>query len=297
MDSELRAPANVTASEQPRAAGEAPAIAPAAPVEDMEPPPAIAPPAPVEGMHMEAIECHCPLCMDFMFDPVTAECGQHNFCKSCYQRLFKEAPPWKCPCCRERLTDRHLGTNLLLATLLQYSFPAEYVAARQRHLPPVAIPALVPAPAPAPGEVMELSSDTLSDDSDDSDDADNDQPPPAPPAVPLGNANDSGVAAAAEELFQGAPGEEPPAPPESPGLGQVRRAASAWLSGAPLAGMLEPRAFHPNVVLQNRRRPRADSDSSDEELRALRRDHPQYSRRQLRQLRAAIQQNQRRRLA
>ena len=74
---------------------------------------------------------------------------------------------------------------------------------------------------------------------------------------PLGNANDPGVAAAAEELFQAAP----------------------------------------VVILQNRRRRPRDSDSSDEELNALRRDYPSYSRTALRQLRAAIQRNQRRRLA
>ena len=178
---------------------------------------------------MQASECHCPLCLDFIFDPVTAECGQHNFCKSCYRKLFNQPSPWKCPCCRERLTDRNLGTNLLLATLLQAHFPVAYADARRRHLP----------------AAVDLTEDETTDD---------DQPP-------LGNANDPGVAAAAEELFQAAP--------ES----------------------------RPNVILQNRRRRPRDSDSSDEELNALRRDYPSYSRTALRQLRAAIQRNQRRRLA
>ena len=349
--------------------------------------PAPAPPSPVGAMNAD--ECICPICRDFIFDPVTAECGQHNFCKSCYQQLFKNGSPWKCPCCRERLTDPKQGTNLLLATLLQAHFPNEYAAARQRHLPP-------PVAEPSDPE-------TDDDESDESEEEGYYAPPADPPlnelGMPLdheagefvlGDANDPGVAAAAEELFQGAPGEEPPVPPaplplagmvislrteqyringyndESEArLREVRRFCEEHgatirpmlseevthcvvpsldgLSGTYCALItdngrrqlvsedqirqrvaqpfhplqsgnhpqpLEPRAFHPNVILRNGlRRTREDSNSNGEQrnqrprldqqeqqLQNLIHDHPEYSPEAMAQLVSDIQRNQSQRL-
>ena len=333
---------------------------------------------------MQSSECHCPICLAFIFEPTTTECGQHNFCVSCLEDYFVRTDrPWKCPVCRFPQTTRRVRPNLLLAALMQERFPDEYAAARQRHLPPVVAesmqpPAAVDPPAAVAAPEVQPSSDSGSDSESDSDD---DQPPPDPiPLIDdLGDANDPGVAAVAEELFQGAPGEEPAAPlagmvisvrealfranargrsqndahlrhlytyirehgattrstlarevthvlvPSFDGLetsfidwltqnnrillteNMLRQRVGALALPAPpgsLAPMLEPRAIHPrrvsvdvhgrpNVILENRRRARDDVA----ELDALRREFPGYSRHSLRQLRAAIQRNQRRRLS
>ncbi|XP_074873240.1 E3 ubiquitin-protein ligase TRIM7-like isoform X2 [Carettochelys insculpta] len=66
-------------------------------------------------------ELTCPVCLDYLRDPVTvAECG-HNFCRACVARCWEEAPPrLGCPQCREPPPPhRLLRPNRPLANIVE----------------------------------------------------------------------------------------------------------------------------------------------------------------------------------
>ncbi|XP_077003476.1 tripartite motif-containing protein 75-like [Tamandua tetradactyla] len=59
----------------------------------------------------------CPICLDFLTDPVTIECG-HNFCHSCIQQTWEniqDRPP--CPVCRHQCQDWHFRSNAQLGKM------------------------------------------------------------------------------------------------------------------------------------------------------------------------------------
>ncbi|XP_059529045.1 tripartite motif-containing protein 60-like [Myotis daubentonii] len=56
----------------------------------------------------------CPICLDYLRDPVTTECG-HNFCSSCiHQRWEGLQGTFPCPVCLHHCPDRSLKRNTQL---------------------------------------------------------------------------------------------------------------------------------------------------------------------------------------
>ncbi|XP_004685275.1 PREDICTED: tripartite motif-containing protein 60 [Condylura cristata] len=63
-------------------------------------------------------EVRCPICLDFLTDPVTIPCG-HNFCRSCIQQCWKDLPGrFPCPVCRHPQQERHFSPNSQLARMI-----------------------------------------------------------------------------------------------------------------------------------------------------------------------------------
>ncbi|XP_004685273.1 PREDICTED: putative tripartite motif-containing protein 75 [Condylura cristata] len=63
-------------------------------------------------------EVRCPVCLDFLTDPVTIPCG-HNFCRSCIQQCWKDLPGrFPCPVCRHPQQERHFSPNSQLARMI-----------------------------------------------------------------------------------------------------------------------------------------------------------------------------------
>ncbi|XP_006082057.1 tripartite motif-containing protein 60-like [Myotis lucifugus] len=59
-------------------------------------------------------EASCPICLDYLRDPVTTECG-HNFCSSCiHQRWEGLQDTFPCPVCLHHCRDRSLMKNIQL---------------------------------------------------------------------------------------------------------------------------------------------------------------------------------------
>ncbi|XP_036169282.1 tripartite motif-containing protein 60-like [Myotis myotis] len=59
-------------------------------------------------------EASCPICLDYLTDPVTTECG-HNFCPSCiHQRWEGLQGTIPCPVCLHHCPDRSLMKNMQL---------------------------------------------------------------------------------------------------------------------------------------------------------------------------------------
>uniref|UniRef100_A0A8D1BTJ0 E3 ubiquitin-protein ligase TRIM68 n=1 Tax=Sus scrofa TaxID=9823 RepID=A0A8D1BTJ0_PIG len=74
---------------------------------------------------MEAVveEVACPICMTFLKEPVSIDCG-HSFCHSCLSGLWEvpgEAPNWgySCPLCRAPVQPRNLRPNWQLANVAE----------------------------------------------------------------------------------------------------------------------------------------------------------------------------------
>ncbi|XP_010966851.2 tripartite motif-containing protein 60 [Camelus bactrianus] len=64
-------------------------------------------------------ESSCPICLDYLKDPVTINCG-HNFCRSCISRTWKGlGAPAHCPVCRVCFQDRNIRSNSQLSHLTE----------------------------------------------------------------------------------------------------------------------------------------------------------------------------------
>ncbi|KAM5307286.1 tripartite motif-containing protein 60-like [Glossophaga mutica] len=59
-------------------------------------------------------EASCPLCLDYLKDPVTTSCG-HNFCRSCIQLRWEDLQDiFPCPVCLYHCPDRNFKKNTQL---------------------------------------------------------------------------------------------------------------------------------------------------------------------------------------
>lgn len=59
-------------------------------------------------------EASCPLCLDYLRDPVTTECG-HNFCRSCIRQRWEDLQDiFPCPICLHHCPDRNFKKNTQL---------------------------------------------------------------------------------------------------------------------------------------------------------------------------------------
>uniref|UniRef100_A0AC11EE16 Tripartite motif containing 68 n=1 Tax=Ovis aries TaxID=9940 RepID=A0AC11EE16_SHEEP len=74
---------------------------------------------------MEAVveEVACPICMTFLKEPVSIDCG-HSFCHSCLSGLWEvpgESQNWgySCPLCRAPIQPRNLRPNWQLANVVE----------------------------------------------------------------------------------------------------------------------------------------------------------------------------------
>ncbi|XP_059537158.1 tripartite motif-containing protein 60-like [Myotis daubentonii] len=64
-------------------------------------------------------EASCPICLDYLRDPVTTECG-HNFCPFCiYQRWEGLQGTFPCPVCLHHCPDRSLEKNTQLCYMTE----------------------------------------------------------------------------------------------------------------------------------------------------------------------------------
>ncbi|XP_002927329.1 putative tripartite motif-containing protein 75 [Ailuropoda melanoleuca] len=72
-------------------------------------------PAALAGLQAEA---NCPVCLDYLRDPVTTECG-HNFCRCCIQQSWADLEDrFPCPVCRHSCRERHLRSNTQLGRMI-----------------------------------------------------------------------------------------------------------------------------------------------------------------------------------
>uniref|UniRef100_A0A8C4MVC4 Tripartite motif containing 61 n=1 Tax=Equus asinus asinus TaxID=83772 RepID=A0A8C4MVC4_EQUAS len=61
----------------------------------------------------------CPICLDYLKDPVTISCG-HNFCLSCINMFWKDLnDTFPCPFCRFCCPERKFTSNLQLGNLTE----------------------------------------------------------------------------------------------------------------------------------------------------------------------------------
>ncbi|XP_023608630.1 putative tripartite motif-containing protein 75 [Myotis lucifugus] len=64
-------------------------------------------------------EANCPICLDYLRDPVTIECG-HTFCPSCiHQRWEGLQDTFPCPVCLHHCPDRKLKRNTQLCHMIE----------------------------------------------------------------------------------------------------------------------------------------------------------------------------------
>lgn len=68
-------------------------------------------------------EVACPICMTFLREPVSIDCG-HSFCQSCLSGLWEvpgESQNWgyTCPLCRAPVQPRNLRPNWQLASVVE----------------------------------------------------------------------------------------------------------------------------------------------------------------------------------
>nr|XP_042703655.1 tripartite motif-containing protein 6-like [Chrysemys picta bellii] len=73
--------------------------------------------APVQGIQEET---KCPICLEYLTDPVTMDCG-HNFCQGCisnYCDKWEEYGPLECPVCRHWIQKGNLRHNWQLGNIV-----------------------------------------------------------------------------------------------------------------------------------------------------------------------------------
>nr|XP_019600185.1 PREDICTED: putative tripartite motif-containing protein 75 [Rhinolophus sinicus] len=59
-------------------------------------------------------EARCPICLDYLRDPITIECG-HNFCHSCIHQRWEDLQDiFPCPVCLHHCSDRNFKRNIQL---------------------------------------------------------------------------------------------------------------------------------------------------------------------------------------
>ncbi|XP_047712656.1 tripartite motif-containing protein 60-like [Prionailurus viverrinus] len=64
-------------------------------------------------------ESNCPICLDYLKDPVTINCG-HNFCRSCINMMWKDLEDtFPCPVCRFCFRNKNLRSNRQLSNLTE----------------------------------------------------------------------------------------------------------------------------------------------------------------------------------
>nr|XP_058158435.1 tripartite motif-containing protein 60-like [Dasypus novemcinctus] len=64
-------------------------------------------------------EASCPICLDFLRDPVTIDCG-HNFCCSCITQCWEDLQDvFPCPVCLQHCLDRNLKRNTQLCQMTE----------------------------------------------------------------------------------------------------------------------------------------------------------------------------------
>ncbi|XP_004390703.1 putative tripartite motif-containing protein 75 [Trichechus manatus latirostris] len=64
-------------------------------------------------------EANCPICLDYLRDPVTIECG-HNFCRSCIQQSWEDRQDsFPCPVCRHPCQEWQLRSNTQLGNIAE----------------------------------------------------------------------------------------------------------------------------------------------------------------------------------
>ncbi|XP_045654561.1 tripartite motif-containing protein 60-like [Ursus americanus] len=60
------------------------------------------------------VEASCPICLEYLRDPVTTDCG-HNFCGSCIHQCWEDLQDTlPCPVCLHHCPDRNLKRNMQL---------------------------------------------------------------------------------------------------------------------------------------------------------------------------------------
>ncbi|XP_007671231.2 E3 ubiquitin-protein ligase TRIM39-like isoform X2 [Ornithorhynchus anatinus] len=65
------------------------------------------------------VEASCSICLDYLNDPVTIDCG-HNFCRSCIARCWEDQEAhFPCPVCRRRFQLRNFRTNRQLGNVAE----------------------------------------------------------------------------------------------------------------------------------------------------------------------------------
>ncbi|XP_044839279.1 tripartite motif-containing protein 10-like [Mauremys mutica] len=68
-------------------------------------------------------ETKCPICLEYLTDPVTIQCG-HNFCRGCITQFCEtweeqDSDPLCCPNCRVRIRKGALRKNYQLANIVE----------------------------------------------------------------------------------------------------------------------------------------------------------------------------------
>ncbi|XP_049626797.1 tripartite motif-containing protein 75-like [Suncus etruscus] len=77
------------------------------------------------GLAKLQAEVMCPVCLDYLKDPVTLDCG-HNFCGACIENSWKEVEgTFPCPLCRQPRLTRSVSANPQLARLVELAQPLQ----------------------------------------------------------------------------------------------------------------------------------------------------------------------------
>ncbi|XP_066474544.1 tripartite motif-containing protein 10-like [Tiliqua scincoides] len=66
-------------------------------------------------------ELECPICTEFLRDPVTLDCG-HNFCRSCitdYCEKWEDLGDLECPLCKAKIKKGNFRPNFSLANIVE----------------------------------------------------------------------------------------------------------------------------------------------------------------------------------
>ncbi|XP_023581238.1 tripartite motif-containing protein 60-like [Trichechus manatus latirostris] len=62
-------------------------------------------------------EASCPICLDYLRDPITTDCG-HNFCRSCIQQCWVDLQDiFPCPVCLQQCSNGSLKRNTQLCNM------------------------------------------------------------------------------------------------------------------------------------------------------------------------------------